>query len=128
AHPARAAELYPKAPAISIDYGVMERLGEGEIAVVPGDFGWNDVGSWAALETLAPRDDQQNARIGEAVTLSASRNLIYAAPGRLIACVGVDDLVIVATDDAVLVMPKSRAQDVREIVRALERSKDAPYL
>jgi mannose-1-phosphate guanylyltransferase len=126
--PARAAELYPRAPSVSIDYGVMERLRAGEVAVVPGDFGWNDVGSWAALETLVAPDAHANAVAGEAVRVDAARNLIYAAPGRVVAAVGVSDLVIVATDDAVLVMPRERAQDVREVVKALETAKRDTYL
>lgn len=130
AHPAQVAELYPKAPSTSIDYGVMEKLTAGEVAVVPGDFGWSDVGSWSALGGLWPPDidGSGNFTLGESVTHDARGNIIYAEPGRLVAAVGVSDLVIVATDEAVLVMPKDRAQDVKEIVRALESSKRDVYL
>jgi mannose-1-phosphate guanylyltransferase len=129
--PARTDELYPRAPAISIDYGVMERLRTDEIAVVPGDFGWNDVGSWAALDTLAAppqRDAQGNIGMGETVTHDARNNLIYAGAGRLVAAVGVEGLCIVADGDAVLVLPRDRAQDVREIVKSLELAKRQSYL
>jgi mannose-1-phosphate guanylyltransferase len=128
ADPSRAAERYPKAPAISIDYGVMERLEHGEVAVVPGDFGWSDVGSWAALAGLAPPDAAGNVSLGDTVTVDARNNLLYAGDARLVAAVGVSDLVIVAADDAVLVLPRERAQDVREIVKALEKSKRESYL
>jgi mannose-1-phosphate guanylyltransferase len=130
ADPSRTEALYPEAPATSIDYGVMEKLGPGEVAVVPGDLGWNDVGAWSAVPELGTPDAAGNVATGggEAVTVDARGNLVYAAPGRLVAALGVDDLCIVATDDAVLVLPKSRAQDVREIVKALESQKRNSYL
>ena len=117
-NPARANELYPTAPSISIDYGVMEKLGRGEVACVRGDFGWDDVGSWAALP----------ANVGEHVLIDAERNVLYAEGKRLIAAIGVHDLVIVATDEATLVLPKERAQDVKAVIAALEQSKRDSYL
>jgi mannose-1-phosphate guanylyltransferase len=128
ANPARASELYPLAPAISVDYGVMEKLPHGEVRVVPGDFGWNDVGSWNAIGEIAERDPAGNTLLGEAVTVDARGNILVGPPDKLVAAVGVSDLVVVVTDDAVLVMPKERAQDVREVVRALETSKRDTYL
>jgi mannose-1-phosphate guanylyltransferase len=125
---ARAAELYPLSPAISIDYGVMEKLAPDEVLVVPGDFGWNDVGSWSAIGEIAARDEHGNAVLGEAVTVDARGNILVGPPERIVAAVGVSDLVVVVTDDAVLVMPKDRAQDVREVVRALENAKRETYL
>jgi len=125
---ARAAELYPLSPAISIDYGVMEKLGPSEVLVVPGDFGWNDVGSWSAIGEIAAHDEHGNAVLGEAVTVDARGNILVGPPDRMVAAVGVSDLVVVVTDDAVLVMPKDRAQDVREVVRALENAKRDTYL
>jgi mannose-1-phosphate guanylyltransferase len=126
--PGRAADLYPMAPSISIDYGVMEKLGAGEVLVVPGDFGWNDVGSWSAIGEIADRDPAGNTVVGEAVTVDARGNILVGAPEKMLAVVGVSDLVVVVTDDAILVMPKDRAQDVREVVRALETSKRETYL
>lgn len=112
---------YPAAPAISIDYAVMEGLpSRGGMTVVPGDFGWSDVGSWDALAELRPSDAHGNTILGEAVTLDAHNNILVG--DRLIAAVGVRDLVIVATDQAVLILPRSRAQDVRQVVAELERS------
>ena len=112
---------YPAAPAISIDYAVMEGLpGRGGMTVVPGDFGWSDVGSWDALAELRPPDAHGNTILGEAVTIDAHDNVLVG--DRLIAAVGVRDLVIVATDQAVLILPRSRAQDVRQVVAELERT------
>jgi mannose-1-phosphate guanylyltransferase len=126
--PARAAELYPKSPAISIDYGVIEKLPVTELAVVPGDFGWNDVGSWAALPQIASADSHGNVAVGATVTVDCNGNLIYAGEGQLVAAAGVRDMVIVASGGAVLVLPRERAQDVREIVKALESSKSETWL
>ncbi len=128
AQPDLAATLYPEAQAISIDYGVMERLGPGEVECVPGDFGWNDVGSFTALAAIAPTDAAGNAALGDTVTIDARGNVLIGGPGRVIAAVGVEDLVIVATADAVLVMPKSRAQDVRKVVEHLETTGRGTYL
>jgi mannose-1-phosphate guanylyltransferase len=126
--PERVGELYPSAPSISIDYAVMEKLGPKEIHVVPGDFGWSDVGSWNALSALADQDASRNTTVGSTAAIDATGNLLYAEPGKLVAAVGVDDLVIVAVGDAVLVMPKSRAQDVKEVIRALEASRRESFL
>ncbi len=126
--PERAAEIYPTAPAISIDYGVMEKLGPGEVRVVPGDFGWSDVGAWNAVAEVRPHDEQDNTRCGETVVLDAARNVVYAGPGRVVAVVGVSDLCVVADEDGVLVMPRQRAQEVRDVVRALETTQRSSYL
>jgi mannose-1-phosphate guanylyltransferase len=126
--PARTQELYPKAPAISIDYGVMEKLPAGQVRVVPGRFGWSDVGSWNQLGVLAPADSSGNVRLGEVLTLDSKGNVLYSGPGRLVAALGVQDLAVVATDEVVLVMPKERAQDVRNLVRELESRKLDRYL
>src|SRR5262249_39797930 len=98
----RAETLYPEAQAISVDYGVMEKLGPGEVECIPGDFGWNDVGSFSALGAIAPADGAGNAALGNAVCIDAHNNILVGDGQRVIAAVGVEDLVIVATDDAVL--------------------------
>jgi mannose-1-phosphate guanylyltransferase len=100
----------------------MEKLGSDELAVVPAELGWSDVGSWAALAEVAQRDTLGNAIVGDTVTVDALGNHLYAAEGQLVTCVGVKDLVIVAAGGAVLVLPKERAQDVREIVALVKES------
>jgi mannose-1-phosphate guanylyltransferase len=127
-HPERTAELYPQAPSVSIDYGVMEKLPRGDVFCVPGDFGWNDVGSWSALAELRPRDEHDNVSTGNSITIDARGNILYGDGKRIIAAVGVEDLVIVVTDDAVLVMPKSKAQQVRDVVKALETTNRKEFL
>ena len=115
------AEIFPTLPSISIDHGVMEKAER--IAVVPGSFGWNDVGSWQVTWEMSERDAQGNALPPGTVAIAAENNLVRdlssGAARKRWALVGVRDLVIVETDDAVLVIPRERAQDVRLVVDAL---------
>jgi len=113
------AESFAKAKTISIDYAVMERTDKA--AVVPVEMGWRDIGSWEALWTAASRDDLGNATKGD-VLHHGSRNSYLRSEGPLVAAVGLDDMVVVATTDAVLVSHKSASQDVKRIVEQLERS------
>jgi mannose-1-phosphate guanylyltransferase len=113
---------YPSAPQISIDYGVMEKVAG--IRVVPGDFGWNDVGSWSALSDIRAKDSAGNVVVGDVVLSAVSGSVVMSEPGApLVSVVGVEDLVVVATRDAVLVVKKERAQEVRAVVDALLASK-----
>lgn len=110
--------VWRELPAVSIDHGLMEKLSD--IVVVPFDGGWSDLGSWDALYPLLPTDERGNAIQGDGhVVAGGSGTLVWAEPGIAVTCVGVDDLVVVATGDAVLVVPRSRCQDVRAAVAAL---------
>jgi mannose-1-phosphate guanylyltransferase len=104
-------------PAVSIDVGVMEKCAR--LAVVRGDFGWSDVGSWEAAWELAARDADGNAVVPDAIYVDAHNNHVVVGK-KVVALVGVDDLVVVDTEDALLVIPRSRSQDVRLIVEALK--------
>ena len=110
-------ESFARAPQKSIDYAVMERTERA--AVVAGDFRWSDIGSWDALFDIRPRDRDGNVVQGEVVTLDAQDCIVHS-DARLTTLIGVRDLVVVATSDAVLVVPRSRAQDVRELVAKLK--------
>jgi mannose-1-phosphate guanylyltransferase/mannose-6-phosphate isomerase len=105
------------APSISLDYAVAERTTKA--AVVPASLGWSDVGSWAALWELAPKDSSGNAAIGN-VVVEDSRGSYVRSDGPLVAVLGLEDAVVVATEDAVLAMPRARAQDVKRIVDRLK--------
>ncbi len=122
-------DVFPTLPSISIDHGVMEK--EKNLAVVPASFGWNDVGSWESTWELAPKDPHGNAMPDGAVAVDAGGNLVRdlrtSGQKRVYAFVGVKDLVLVETDDAVLLLPRERAQDVRAIVDAL-KAKGRPEL
>ena len=104
-------------PSQSIDYAVMEHASNA--AVVPVEMGWNDVGSWQSLWDIAPRDASGNAILGEVIT-EKSRNSYIRSEGPLVAAVGVENLIVVATKDAVLVSHRDAAQDVKKIVEQLE--------
>ena len=110
-------EVYPKIRSISVDYGIMEKA-DG-ILVVPGEFGWNDVGSWDMMNVLHKEDGQGNIAVGDALLIDSKNTTVYSS-GRLVAVVGADDLVVVETPDAVMVCPRSKAQDVKKIVDALK--------
>lgn len=110
-------KLYPLCENISIDYAVLEKAKN--VVGIPCDIGWNDVGSWNAVYDLLPRDPQGNALRGQGVLLDSKRNYVDA-PGKMVATIGVEDLVIVDTPDALLVCHRDRAQDVSKIVKWLE--------
>lgn len=112
------AEAFKKCPADSIDYAVMERTERA--CMVPLDAGWSDIGSWAALWEVQSKDDQGNVAHGD-VLIENGRNLLIHADSRLVATVGIDDLVIVETKDAVLVAHKDHVQDVKKIVETLKK-------
>ncbi len=94
------------------------------MAVVPGDFGWSDLGSWVTAWELADRDAADNAAPDDAVLLDARGCYVRAPAKKLVALVGVRDLVVVDTEDALLVLPREEAQRVREVVDALEKRSD----
>ena len=114
------ARTYPEMPKVSIDHGVMEKVDS--VWVVPGSFGWSDLGSWTTAWELAERDGDDNA--GDAIWIEARGNFASAPAGKLVAVVGASNLVIVDTPDALLVVPRERAQDVRDIVDALKKKND----
>jgi mannose-1-phosphate guanylyltransferase/mannose-6-phosphate isomerase len=113
-------EAFARSPSKSIDYAVMEKTDRA--AVVAGDFRWSDIGSWDALFDITPRDAAGNVVHGPAATLDATGNLVHS-DGRLVTAVGVKDLVIVSTSDAVMVVPRARSQEVRELVAKLKAAK-----
>ncbi len=104
------AGLFKKLPSISIDYGVMEKVAKSYI--VPARFDWNDIGSWNALESVWPKDTQNNAVFGKLLAQTAGDNLVYS-PKRLVAMLGVKDLIVIDSHDTVLICPKSAAEGVK---------------
>jgi len=123
---ADAAGVYPGLVAISIDHAVMERAAR--VVTVPAAVGWDDVGSWAALPALHGADERGNTITGPAVIVDGRGNIAISDDATLIAMVGVSDLVVVKSGDAILVLPKADAQDVRKIVDALSARGLARYL
>jgi mannose-1-phosphate guanylyltransferase/mannose-6-phosphate isomerase len=113
-------EAFARAPQKSIDYAVMEKTKRA--AVVTGQFRWSDIGSWDALFDITPRDSAGNVVQGPVVTIDSSDCVVHTDQ-RLTAVVGVKDMVIVSTSDAVMVVPRARAQEVRELVTKLKAEK-----
>jgi len=113
-------EAFASSPQKSIDYAVMEKTDRA--AVVVGDFRWSDIGSWDSLLDITPPDAQGNVVHGHVVTMDTKNSVIHASD-RLAAVVGVDNLVVVSTADAVMVVPRARAQEVRDLVTKLKAAK-----
>ncbi|MBI3608419.1 MAG: mannose-1-phosphate guanylyltransferase/mannose-6-phosphate isomerase [Nitrospirae bacterium] len=116
----RVKELYERIEPVSIDYAVMEHTTRA--AVIPIEMGWSDVGSWAALDDVAEHDERGNVVSGRVLDIDSERSILYAQD-RLVATIGLQDMIVVDTPDATLVCRKDRAQDVRRVVDALERQR-----
>jgi len=110
-------ELYAKLPSISIDYGIMEKTGRA--SVLPATFAWSDIGSWQALYDLLPKDNDENVVTGYVKTIDTKNSLIRADK-RLVTTIGLSDMVVVETPDALLVSTMDRSQEVKEIVSELK--------
>lgn len=108
---------YPRYPNISIDYAIAEKCDR--MAVLEGDFGWNDIGSWDALAAVMDQDEHGNALAGDAFVIDSLRCLGRSSQKKLV-LFGVKDLVVVETEDTILVCPKDRSQDIREVVEIVE--------
>jgi len=119
------AESFANVPDISIDYALMER--SSKVATIPCDIGWSDIGSWNAVSELTPPDEHGNRFDGEVMAYGASNNYV-STEDRLAALVGVQDLLVVDTPDALLIAHKDHAQDVKHIVKRLKSDGHAAHL
>ncbi|MCX5836248.1 MAG: mannose-1-phosphate guanylyltransferase, partial [Deltaproteobacteria bacterium] len=119
--------VYKGLTPVSIDYGVMEKANN--VLLVRGDFGWSDVGSWDALWEISDKDEHGNSANvkGTFVGLNTTNSLIHSS-GKLVALVGVEDLIVVETGDALLVCRRSRSQDVKKVVEILEEKNMKEFL
>ena len=120
-----ATELYERLPVEVIDRSVMEKTDR--LLLVPASFDWADSGNWPELGDRVHADARGNSVEGEAVLVDTTRSLIFG-DRRLVAAIGLEDMIIVDSDDALLVVPRSRAQDVRKVVEALKRARKTRYL
>lgn len=119
-------EIFATCPSISIDYAVMEHTSNA--AVVPVDMGWSDIGSWSELWKVSDKDTDGNAVIGDVMHEDTSGSYLRAEQHKMIAAVGVKDMIVVDTGDTVLVAPKDRSQDIRAIVDRLEKEGRSEHL
>jgi mannose-1-phosphate guanylyltransferase/mannose-6-phosphate isomerase len=113
---------FAQVPSESVDYAVMERCpgSDIDIRMVPLAAGWNDLGAWDAVWQVAPKDAKGNASVGDVMLQDSSNTLVHAT-SRLVGVVGLDDVVVVETPDAVMVADRSRSQDVKKIVQSLDK-------
>lgn len=122
---ATAAALYKRLPVEVIDRSVLEKTDK--LLLVPAQFDWADIGTWAELGDRVQADAHGNSVQGEAVLIDTKGSLVFGER-RLVAAIGLEDMIIVDTEDALLVTPRSRAQDVRKVVEALKRARKTSYL
>ncbi len=126
--PPRTIEAFQHMPDVSIDYGLMERAKN--VACVCVEFGWDDVGSWDALERVYESDEHGNINVGGNVLVDARDCIVMNSVGQdiAVAAIGVENLVIVTTTDGILVCPKDRVQDVRKAVNALRERNNGKFV
>lgn len=124
--PQVARSVYPTLPSISFDHAVMEKVDR--VVTVPAQVGWDDVGSWAALPAVRGVDATANTVVGSALVIDGTGNVVVSDDATLVATVGVSDLVVVKSGDAILVIRKDEAQDVRKVIDALSARGLARYL
>ncbi|MDD6570959.1 MAG: mannose-1-phosphate guanylyltransferase [Thermoflexaceae bacterium] len=118
-------EVYPQIQSISIDYGIMEK--SSDVMVVPGEFGWNDVGSFDMLKVMHDEDADGNVVVGNCVNIDTKNSVVYSS-GRLVTTLGLDNVVVVETEDGIMVCSKDRVQDVKMIVEKLKAEGKKEYL
>lgn len=110
--------LFARLPAVSIDYGILEK--ENDLIVLPADFGWMDIGNWRTVREVLARQEGENVVRGKHVSVDSSANLIHCPEGKLVATVGISDMIIVDSGDALLICPQERAHEVKSIVARLK--------
>jgi mannose-1-phosphate guanylyltransferase len=118
--------IYNEMEAQSVDYGIIEKCSS--IYMVPVQCGWDDLGIWDALERITPKDRQHNIVDGFFEGIDTKNSVIYGHSGHLIATIGVEDLLIVLTDDALLVCNKERTKEIKKLYELLERKGYKKYL
>ena len=120
-------KLWAALPTQQIDYGVMEHTRLGAVVAVD-ELGWSDIGDWNSLGGVRSADQRGNVIAAPFLGTDTSNSIVFGTGRRLIAAIGLDDMVIVETDDAILVCPRSRSQDVKKLVEELKREKKDEYL
>ena len=117
---------FKKIKPISIDYGIMEKTKK--MLVIPADFDWVDVGHWRTVKDTLSKKLEDNIVKGKHIGIDSHGNLIYSFSGKLIATIGIKDMVIIEDNDVILVCPKEKAQDVKKIVEHLKKLRMTKYL
>ena len=116
--------LYKQIPRLPVDIGIMEK--SDNIAVIPSDFGWSDIGGWKALHEISPKDENNNYIHHDAITIDSSNNYVYS--DKLVSLIGVNNLVVIETEDALLIADKERSEEVKKIVKELNNTNRTTFL
>ncbi len=116
-------KLYPECEKISIDYGIMEKIDPKEVRIIPAELGWSDVGTWESIFEELASGEKENILKGKHLSIDTTGSLIYGSGKKLIATIGIKDLIIVETADALLICPKNRSHEVKEIVQKLKNDR-----
>jgi len=119
---------YPLCGKISIDYGIMEKVDPNEVRIIPGDLGWSDIGTWEAIYDELIIQEEDNLIKADHIGIDTQSSLIYGHKSKLIVTIGLKDLVIVDTPDALLICQKGRSQDVKKIVEQLQKAEKKSLL
>lgn len=119
-------EEYHKIKPISIDYGIVEKTAK--ILTIPSEFGWSDIGHWQSVKEVLSSDQAENYTRCHHIGLDTDGSLIYAPAKKIVATIGLRDMIVIDTEDALLICPKSRAQDVKKLVQEMEKVGDQKYL
>ena len=114
------AQVWATLPNVTIDQGIMEHATR--VAVVPSEMGWSDVGDWHGLGELIECDERGNAVRGDMMQIDTTNSVVWSETGRVVATIGIHDIVVVDTQDALLVVDRNRAQDVRKVVDSLKEA------
>jgi mannose-1-phosphate guanylyltransferase len=119
--------IYPLCVNISIDYGVMEKADN--VYIIPSSFGWSDLGTWASAYDNLEKDYLENAVTGSNVMIiDATKNIVHAENGKLVLLQGLDDFIVVDTQDVLLICKKDKEQEIKEYVAEVKRNKGDKYL
>jgi mannose-1-phosphate guanylyltransferase len=118
-------KMYKKIKGISIDYGIMEKAEN--VLVIKGDFGWSDLGTWDEVYNISSKDENNNATTGQNILINTTNCYIYS-PDKLVSTIDVEDLIVINTDDALLICKREKTQEVKEVVDFLRRKKMNDYL
>lgn len=119
---------YADAPKISIDYAIMEKIAPKTVHVMPADLGWNDIGNWAALYEELTKKENDNLSVGRHLSIETKGSVVIGGYGKLIVTHGVKNLIIIDTPEALLIMPRERAADVKRVVETLKKQKQEKFL
>ena len=121
-------ELYDKAPKISIDYAIMEKIDPRMVNVMPAELGWNDIGNWAALHDELTQKETENISVGRHLAVNTEGSVVIGNSQKLIVTQNLKNMIIIDTPEALLVMPKEDASDVKKIIEELKKQKQEKFL